>query len=257
MPSLYQRYVGLLRRYPLPVKIVSSIVIFGSGDLGMQTLEVCADGAKVRSYASSLLASMETTKAPNDVVAVKQAPVFRELFQAPPSDFNYDLHRTSKLSLFGVIGSTFLHSWYGILEKITYRFFPTENAAHLVFKVFLDQSLPATTYTAFFFVIQGAAAAYEQEPNHPDLKNAMADGAYHQVTNYLIPQMTDYHWKFWPFFHLWNFSRNSIHERIIFQNLASIGWSAFLSSVNEENKRKERARSEEERREGDRRRGTT
>eukprot|EP00518_Triparma_eleuthera_P006940 CAMPEP_0182472112 /NCGR_PEP_ID=MMETSP1319-20130603/21563_1 /TAXON_ID=172717 /ORGANISM="Bolidomonas pacifica, Strain RCC208" /LENGTH=234 /DNA_ID=CAMNT_0024672749 /DNA_START=86 /DNA_END=787 /DNA_ORIENTATION=+ len=231
MPSIYQRYVSLLKRYPLPVKIASSIVIFGSGDIGMQTAEVCVDSDKVRSYTASFFATTTTPK----------KPAFTELFRAPPADFNFDLYRTSKLSLFGVIGSTFLHFWYGVQEKIVFRFFPVENFAHVVFKVFLDQGLPATTYTAFFFVIQGATAAYEKNPDHPHLKNVMAEGAHHQVTNYLIPQMTDYHWKFWPFFHLWNFSRNSLHERIIFQNLASIGWSAFLSSVNEENKRKERA----------------
>ena len=75
-----------------------------------------------------------------------------------------------------------------------------------------------------------------------------------RVKTQLNPQMLR-HWLFWPWFHLLNVRRccffdfglpdvpltrgvlplqfyfNTLHVRVVFQNLALVGWSALLSSV--------------------------
>ena len=48
----------------------------------------------------------------------------------------------------------------------------------------------------------------------------------------MLPSTMLRHWTLWPAVHTLNFYYNQIHHRVLVQNIVLIGWSAYLSHLN-------------------------
>ena len=131
-----------------------------------------------------------------------------------------DWLRTARMAAFGVVATCFMHGWWGFLEpRAAAIFCPVEQKlANTVFKVAADQSFGAGCFNAIFF---GQSAL---------LEGRTPPEAARRVSEQWWPQM-QVHWCFWPAFHLCNFHFNSLHLRIFYQNIGSIGWSCVLSDT--------------------------
>ena len=48
----------------------------------------------------------------------------------------------------------------------------------------------------------------------------------------MLPPTMMRHWSVWPFVHTINFYYFSLHHRVLVQNLVLVGWSGYLSHLN-------------------------
>lgn len=152
---------------------------------------------------------------------------------------------------FGVLGTSYLHVWWNRLEPLSKILYPVKTFGihgHNMLKVITDQCIGAVGFMAIFFGVNGASVGLSNNLNPSDQPDPIQNqlermilGGASQISMFLLPQMVNYHWRFWPFFHFWNFSRNTLHERAIWQNIANVFWSALLSAIAEDNKRNEMA----------------
>ena len=138
-----------------------------------------------------------------------------------------------------MLATTFIHHWWGVLEPIAIRLFPPgeSKVKHVLFKVAADQGFGGVCYNTIFFGVQGTVKAVKGKEGAM-VVGEIADNVRYEINNNLSPQLMN-HWSFWPFFHTLNFWFNGLHQRVVWQNLASIGWGVVLSRVGEENRRKE------------------
>ena len=129
-----------------------------------------------------------------------------------------DWQRTGRMAAFGVAATLFMHNWWGFLEpRAAALFCPVEQRfANALFKMVADQSFGASCFNALFF---GQSALLEGRTPFE---------AVERIGEQWWPQMQT-HWCFWPAFHLCNFYFNTLHLRIFYQNIGSIGWSCVLS----------------------------
>ena len=93
-----------------------------------------------------------------------------------------------------------------------------QRLKNTVFKVACDQTFGAGSFNLIFFT-QTAL-----------MEGCSANDTLDRVRAQWWPQMQR-HWCFWPWFHMGNFYYNPLHLRVLWQNLALVGWSALLSSV--------------------------
>ena len=210
-PSLYKRYTDALSENPFKVKLITAAFIFTTGDVATQVAEqtVLLD----QSTGSSCSCSPSTSESKGITINVM---------------------RTAELASFGMLATTFIHCWWGVLEPIAIRTFDPvkQKFQHVLFKVVADQSFGGLCYNAIFFTVQGTVRGLKE--NEP-----IKDNVSYQLGNNLVPQLKN-HWSFWPFFHFGNFWFNPLHQRVVWQNLASIGWGVVLSRVGEQNRQKEK-----------------
>ena len=131
-----------------------------------------------------------------------------------------DVKRTARMAAFGCCVTAWVHCWWGVLEPFAASAFcpQTQRLKNTVLKVLCDQSFGAGSFNLIFFS-QTAL-----------MEGCGVDGAAERVRTQWWPQMQR-HWCFWPWFHLGNFYYNPLHLRVLWQNLALVGWSALLSSV--------------------------
>ena len=131
-----------------------------------------------------------------------------------------DLMRTTRMAAFGCVVTGWVHGWWGILEPFAASVFnhQTQRLRNTVLKVACDQTFGAGSFNFIFFV-QTAL-----------MEGCGLSGAVERVRMQWWPQMQR-HWCFWPWFRLCNFYYNPLHLRVLWQNLALVGWSALLSSV--------------------------
>ena len=85
-----------------------------------------------------------------------------------------------------------------------------------MFKVFCDQTFSATLFNA------GYIAAANSKPG------ASVSDVVGCVVRQTPPQML-LHWRFWPLFHMANFSLVPFHYRVVTMNVVKVGWSGLLS----------------------------
>lgn len=127
-----------------------------------------------------------------------------------------DLARTARAAAFGGAFSLWLHVWWGKLEQWGHRFVPIEKHGQMpntLFKLFWDQ-----TFSATLFNIGYIAAANSNKPE-----------AIPQALQTQLPGQMLLHWKFWPGFHLVNFTVLPLHYRPIAMNVVKVGWTGLLS----------------------------
>ena len=131
-----------------------------------------------------------------------------------------DLTRTARMAAFGGLVTAWVHCWWNVLEPLAASVFhpQTRRLRNTVLKVACDQTFGAGSFNVIFFT-----------------QTALMEGcgiseAVERVRSQWWPQMRR-HWCFWPWFHLGNFYYNPLHLRVLWQNLALVGWSGLLSSV--------------------------
>ncbi|GMH97940.1 hypothetical protein TrST_g4435 [Triparma strigata] len=224
--------------------MTSCLFIFSTGDLLSQTLEQTVDGEEFRKLAKDMYENLAQPSSPppsSPPSSTSSPPLFRL-----PDNFTFDFSRTFNMVAFGMLGTSYLHVWWNRLEPLSKVLYPVARfgqTGHNILKVLTDQCIGAVGFMAIFFGVNGAAAGLSNNPS-PDQPDPLSNkiervvlGMTTQISTYLLPQMVNYHWRFWPFFHFWNFSRNTLHERAIWQNIANVFWSALLSAIAEDNKR--------------------
>ncbi|BDA48127.1 probable protein SYM1 [Coccomyxa sp. Obi] len=116
------------------------------------------------------------------------------------------------LTVDGPIG----HMWYKILDKFVYPNDPQCNAAVLL-KTAADQLLWAPVMTCVYFAFLRTAEG------HPELIMSTIQAKLVQtvVANYVL----------WPAAHFINFKFVPTQHRILYNNVVSIFWNAFLSTL--------------------------
>ena len=96
------------------------------------------------------------------------------------------------------------------------------------------QGAPIYIYTYYVithggkeYVAQLKADDNQQKPDALTLFRDTCDRA----TEMMPPTMLR-HWTLWPAVHTLNFYYNPLHHRVLVQNLVLVGWSAYLSHLN-------------------------
>ena len=222
--SLYKRYIDALSENPFRVKIITAAFIFTTGDVATQVAEQTVLHDDSTHSSSSTTSSSSSSSSPSSSLS---------------NGVSINVMRTVELASFGMLATTFIHCWWGLLEPVAIRLFDPvkQKFQHVLFKVFADQSFGGVCYNVIFFSVQGTVRGLKDN-------ESIKDSVSYQLTNNLSPQLKN-HWSFWPFFHFGNFWFNPLHQRVVWQNLASIGWGAVLSRVGEQNRLKEKAGAED------------
>jgi protein Mpv17 len=195
--KILSRYFQLLDSKPYRTKIATALIIFSVGDVSAQYYE--HDCAVTKRCSSSVSVSGCT-----DI------------------PFEWDERRTLGIATFGVGVTSWLHVWWGFLERavekqivsaVSHRFV---NAA---VKVSIDQLIGSPLFNVFFFssqsLLQGKSVA-----------TTVAD------VRVRVPEMLRLHYCFWPWVHLVNFSLLPLHRRLLVHNIFTVGWIALLSYKN-------------------------
>jgi hypothetical protein len=181
---LYRGYVALLHKHPLRTKATAAGVIFSSSDVVTQWLEARFSGA-----------------------------------DEPSASSWYDPNRTFRMTAFGVVSTSYIHFWYGILDGNVERIMSAYGKGVRTFvKVTVDQSTNSVLFNALFFWMTSR------------LEGNSSEDSVERVKQRLWPQML-MHWPFWWPYHFTNFYFVPLHQRILVQNFGMVFWSGFMSNV--------------------------
>ncbi|RMX63400.1 hypothetical protein DD238_007619 [Peronospora effusa] len=127
----------------------------------------------------------------------------------------YGLKRTARMMVWGgLVFGPIGHVWYNFLEK-TIR---GKGTAAIIKKIAIDQVILAPPLALAFFTYAGYA---EGEPLHDTVKTAVTK---------LRPTLA-VNWTVWPLVHVGTFGFVPLQYRVLYINVANIGWSAFLSQM--------------------------
>jgi len=191
---LWASYVSALQTSPLRTKLGSAFAIFSGTDVAMQALA---------------WRQQQQALAPDGAAGACAKWFIID---------GYDPVRTAKMACFGICATAFVSAWWGVLEPAAARVFcpVTSRLPNALLKVVADQLFGASVFNLMFFV-QTAL-----------IEGRGVDGAVARVRQRWWPQMLT-HWTFWPAFHTLNFYFAPFHLRILYQNIAAVGWSSLLS----------------------------
>jgi len=146
----------------------------------------------------------------------------------------WDLARAGSGAVFGIVATSWLHYWWGFLEVAVGKRLPTSThrLSNTLTKVFLDQAIGAPVYIYSYFFITN----FLQDWNATAKKTlSEAKQLFHKTcdkaTEMLPPTMLR-HWTLWPAIHTFNFYYMPLHHRVLVQNLVLVGWSGYLSHLN-------------------------
>ena len=110
------------------------------------------------------------------------------------------------------------------------RFCRSHNASNF----FLLQGAPIYIYTYYVITHGGKEYVAQLKANDnqhkPDAVTLFKDTC-ERAAEMLPPTMLR-HWTLWPAVHTLNFYYNPLHHRVLVQNLVLVGWSAYLSHLN-------------------------
>ena len=126
-----------------------------------------------------------------------------------------DVKRTARMAAFGCCVTAWVHCWWGVLEPFAASAFcpQTQRLKNTVVKVLCDQSFGAGSFNLIFFsqtaLIEGCGVHGAAERADAMVAAGSGTGASALVRELLLR----------PF-----------HLRVLWQNLALVGWSALLST---------------------------
>jgi Mpv17 / PMP22 family len=218
---VFNFYIHLLEKYPLPTKTTAAAVIFFTSDSTIQCLSF-----------RSKLTSHPTKFGENDDMLMTDV-------------FHWDSTRAMSSACFGVVGTAWIHFWWGILENLVGSRIPIQQykIANTLTKVIVDQTCSAPLYTYTYFTITNYLlnrsitlrnlSSQQQTSGDSSPRSRMDDlnSATEKASNMLFPTMLQ-HWKLWPAVHCINFYFVPLQHRVIVQNLVLVGWSGYLSYTN-------------------------
>lgn len=148
--------------------------------------------------------------------------------------FVWDPSRALSGSAFGIVATTWMHGWWGFLEKFVGARVPVANyrLANALTKVAIDQCVGAPLYVYSYYVVTNILGKLSDctDPTGDELSKAWKD-TNDKACSMMWPTMTK-HWRVWPAVHSLNFYFVPLHHRILVQNTALVGWSGYLSYLN-------------------------
>jgi hypothetical protein len=175
---------------------------------------------------------------------------------------SWDASRALSGAGFGVVGTAWLHYWWGFLEVVLNRRLPVgaygqNKLVNALGKVAADQLVGAPLYLYSYYCITHfgtewvarTTAKTTAPPSGGEPKEA-AEAAPSKDTIdaiddvvpllketsdralEMLPDTLLRHWTVWPIVHTLNFYYNPIHHRVLVQNIVLIFWSGYLSHLN-------------------------
>lgn len=260
--KLWNTYTNLLNKYPLRTKVFMSCFIFFTSDCATQALLLYNDRTNDNNNNHQSSSSLPINK--NNVMidqynnnnnsSIKDGnnsyinnvnnnisnidhdhqtssslPVLFDMLQ------QWDIVRSISASTFGMIGTIWLHYWWGYLEIFMNKHIPIQKykLINTLVKVVIDQSFAAPLYIYTFYTltntIQRLYSLYPTTSLHEILYQVHNKALY-----MLLPTMYQ-HWKLWPIVHTLNFYYIPLPHRVLIQNTILIGWSGYLSYLNSSN----------------------
>jgi len=172
------------------------------------------------------------------------------------SAFHWHASRAVSGSLFGVVATTWLHYWWGLLERVvgSPRFFPltTYRFTNTMVKVVVDQAIGAPLYIyTYYLLTKGApdvwSALWWQQQQQQQQQSSTSsresvqdmDQVWQQLVHVHAPTAAArlgptlwQHYHLWPLVHTLNFYFVPLHHRVLVQNTVLVGWSGYLSHLN-------------------------
>jgi len=241
---LWKSYSDNLHTNPILVKGLSAAIIFFTSDLATQCIfdesftQHLSDKIRNKSDSSS---SSQDEEVDSDVLT--------SLVELLPPVPDLDFSRAFSGATFGMVASVWLHYWWGLLEKVIEMRLPARRhrLANALTKVAIDQSIGAPLYIYCYYVItnyiqnvkqatsSSASGSLESEcsKSSPPYSSEFMD-ATQKASHLLMPTMMQ-HWRLWPFVHSFNFYFVPLHHRVLVQNMTLVGWSGYLSHLNNSN----------------------
>jgi protein Mpv17 len=150
--------------------------------------------------------------------------------------FQWDAPRAFSGATFGVVATAWLHYWWGFLEVAVGARFPVVAASqrsklsNALVKVALDQAIGAPLYIYSYFVLTNFGQSIDRSMTSLALLESWKE-TNTRAADMLWPTMLK-HWQLWPFVHCINFYFLPLHHRVLVQNTVLVGWSGFLSHLN-------------------------
>lgn len=215
---LWDVYMKSLERYPFQTKCTSAALIFFTSDLGTQYITSRRDSA-----------------AREEALELERVLEFIDDDESEATTFSFDFSRALSGSAFGIFGTAWLHHWWGFLEKAVELRVPRGRyrMQNTLLKVFVDQSMSAPLYIYCYFFITSIFKKYA--PNEEPLSISSRAFAAHENSTDLLPSTLSKHWRLWPFVHFINFYFVPLQHRVLIQNMVLVGWSGYLSYLNNNN----------------------
>lgn len=146
----------------------------------------------------------------------------------------YDIARAGSGAAFGIVATGWLHYWWGFLEGFVGRRLPVaqHRLSNTLAKVFLDQAIGAPLYIYTYYVITNFIQELNSLPaDSKKTSTKVLKETCDRATEMLPPTMLR-HWTLWPLVHTLNFYYSPLHHRVLVQNLVLVGWSGYLSHLN-------------------------
>lgn len=171
--------------------------------------------------------------------------------------FQWDAARAVSAANFGVLSTTFLHYWWGFLEKAVGAVLvpgvsTKSRMANTAAKVLIHQSMGAPFYIYSYYVLTnfGQRLVHVCQDNTSNSHNSVADASPEsstskslddvaqawtdvnvKATHMLWPTMLR-HWRVWPFVQSFNFYYTPLQHRVLVHNSVLMIWSGYLSYLN-------------------------
>ncbi|KAG2429068.1 hypothetical protein HXX76_011308 [Chlamydomonas incerta] len=135
----------------------------------------------------------------------------------PVEAFVYDLGRTARLVVYGVVVSTPVgHLWFKFLDTSVMPDAMTSMPAVLT-KMALDQLIMSPLSTALFFMVMRAWEGHPQD-------------AFHYMRGKMMPTLKA-NYLLWPLAHIINFALVPPSQRILYCNAVGLIWTVILSTI--------------------------
>jgi len=150
-------------------------------------------------------------------------------------EFVWDGSRALSGSAFGIVATAWLHYWWNLLEVVAEARVPVARyrLANAAVKVLIDQSVGAPMYVYTYYAVTNflRRLADETDPTAGDTTARAWKDTNAKAREMLWPTMAR-HWTVWPLVHSLNFYFVPLHHRVLVQNAALVGWSGYLSYLN-------------------------
>ncbi|KAK9477665.1 hypothetical protein V1514DRAFT_333102 [Lipomyces japonicus] len=128
---------------------------------------------------------------------------------------SYDLQRTARMVFHGgVVFAPIVTRWYGLVSRVVK--IPGRPNLQAFGRMVVDQAVWAPVGIASFYVSMGVLQGHSWQSIEQDLRDKWYPT---MVGNYAV----------WPLVQVINFRFMPLQHRLLFVNLVSIGWNAFLS----------------------------
>lgn len=207
-------YKKMLENNPLVTKAITAGILMGTSDVLSQSFEQATDVLKREQRMQGAHTSPLVVSSPTEFIATFEEFVAR-----------YNWNRSMHVAITGLtFTGPLTHTWYNILEGIVARSIPripilaVGVVPQLAYKMFLDAFLYSPVAIGGYFVWR------------TELEGGSAD--IWEKLQVVYPQALVASWSFWPAANIINFTLIPLPFRVLYNNMLSLFWNAYLSTVN-------------------------